>query len=244
MALGGFTYGFGFSVFVTCEGQPGFYSDFSLDPSSTHTAHVLDAVNALFTAGAAFGSVAQSFIADKYGRRIGLGVAAVCALVGAALTAGSVNVPMMIVVRLLMGFGLGMVICLVPLYLSVSPKLDEPCRERFVISVPYNSWRSPQPSPIQVLTKCKFRSSSTTSTRSARWHDCAELRYWLPCVSISTLSSEITANIPADARGSRSEHTMQAVRLLRGVYPSHWLVCHPWPCCALCPRFPVSSLLL
>ncbi|EON63147.1 hypothetical protein W97_02374 [Coniosporium apollinis CBS 100218] len=118
VALGGFTYGFGFSAFVTCQGQPGFYSDFNLDPASTHTAHVLDAVNALFTAGAAIGSIAQSFIADKYGRRIGLGIAAICALVGAALTAGSVTIPMMIVVRLLMGFGLGMVICLVPLYLS------------------------------------------------------------------------------------------------------------------------------
>ena len=118
VALGGFTYGFGFSVFVTNEGQPGFYSHFNLDPSSTHTANILDAVNALFTAGAAFGSIAQSFVADKYGRRVGLGTAAVCALVGAALTAGSVNIPMLIVVRLLMGFGLGMVICLVPLYLS------------------------------------------------------------------------------------------------------------------------------
>ena len=118
VALGGFTYGFGFSSFVTSEGQPGFYSDFNLDPTSTYTANILDAVNALFTAGAAFGSIAQSFVADRYGRKIGFAVAGFCALIGGALVAGSVNVPMLIVVRLLQGFGLGMVICLVPLYLS------------------------------------------------------------------------------------------------------------------------------
>ena len=44
VALGGFTYGFGFAVFVTSIGQPGFYKFFNLDrefilllnPSSVH----------------------------------------------------------------------------------------------------------------------------------------------------------------------------------------------------------------
>lgn len=35
LGLGGFTYGFGFSVFVTAVGQPGFYTYFKLDPTST-----------------------------------------------------------------------------------------------------------------------------------------------------------------------------------------------------------------
>ncbi len=118
ISLAGYTYGFGFSVLVTAEGQPGFYLYFDLDPTSTHAAHILDAVNALFTAGAAFGSLAQSFIADKYGRKIALAVAAVTALIGTALAAGSVNVAMLIVVRLFQGFGLGMIIALVPLYLN------------------------------------------------------------------------------------------------------------------------------
>lgn len=45
LGLGGFTYGFGFSVFVTAVGQPGFYSYFKLDPTST--VDVLPAQNLL-----------------------------------------------------------------------------------------------------------------------------------------------------------------------------------------------------
>lgn len=118
ISLAGYSYGFGFSVFVTAQGQPGFYQYFGLDPTSTHTAHILDAINALFTAGAAFGSLAQSPIADKYGRRIALAVAGMTSLIGTALAAGSVRVAMLIVVRLFQGFGLGMILALVPLYLS------------------------------------------------------------------------------------------------------------------------------
>ncbi|EXJ55058.1 uncharacterized protein A1O5_12797 [Cladophialophora psammophila CBS 110553] len=118
LGFGGFTYGFGFSVFVAAEGQPGFYSYFNLDPTSKHTASIIDTVNALFTVGAAFGSVAQSFVADKWGRKIGLAVSAMYALIGGALAAGAISIPMLVVVRLLQGFGLGMVLPLVPLYLS------------------------------------------------------------------------------------------------------------------------------
>jgi hypothetical protein len=35
IAIGGFTYGFGFAVFVTSIGQPGFYEYFDLDPKSS-----------------------------------------------------------------------------------------------------------------------------------------------------------------------------------------------------------------
>lgn len=118
VGLGGFTYGFGFSVFVTAEGQPGFYSSNNLDPTSISTARKLDAINALFTVGAAFGALAQSVVGDRWGRKWGLGIASVFSIVGAALAAGSVNVVMLIVVRLLHGFGLGMLLPLVPLYLS------------------------------------------------------------------------------------------------------------------------------
>lgn len=45
-------------------------------------------------------------------------LAAVCALAGAALVTGSVATSMLIVVRLLHGFGLGMLVGLVPLYLA------------------------------------------------------------------------------------------------------------------------------
>jgi len=52
------------------------------------------------------------------GRKKTFALAAVCALVGGALVAGSVKVAMLIVVRLLQGFGLGMLLSVVPLYLT------------------------------------------------------------------------------------------------------------------------------
>ncbi|PMD47956.1 general substrate transporter [Hyaloscypha variabilis F] len=116
--LGGFTYGFGFAVFVSSIGQPGFYAYFKLDPTSSYTASVLGAVNALFGFGAALGAIVQGWTADSLGRKKAFSVAAVCSIIGGALTAGAVQIAMLITVRLLQGFGLGMIICLVPLYIS------------------------------------------------------------------------------------------------------------------------------
>ncbi len=83
---------------------------------------ILGAVNALFAFGAALGSLAQAWLADWVGRKKALAVSALFSLVGAAWTAGSPFLAMLITTRILHGFGLGMQICLVPLYLTeVSP---------------------------------------------------------------------------------------------------------------------------
>ncbi|OQV04558.1 hypothetical protein CLAIMM_09418 [Cladophialophora immunda] len=122
VAIGTFGYGFGFGVFITSIGQPGFYKDFNLDPTSKYTANVLGAVNALFAAGAAFGSIFQGWLADWIGRKKALAASALFSLIGAGWTAGSPYLAMLVTIRILHGFGLGMLICLVPLYLTeVSP---------------------------------------------------------------------------------------------------------------------------
>ncbi|OAL29224.1 hypothetical protein AYO22_02118 [Fonsecaea multimorphosa] len=140
VATGTFGYGFGFGVFVTSIGQPGFYKDFNLDreyqranfevtmtltdtiATSKYTANVLGAVNALFAAGAAFGSLFQASLTDWIGRKKSLAASALFSLIGAAWTAGSPYLAMLITTRILHGFGLGMLICLVPLYLTeISP---------------------------------------------------------------------------------------------------------------------------
>jgi MFS family permease len=83
---------------------------------------ILGAVNALFAAGAAFGAIAQAWLADWVGRRKALAISALFSLIGAGWTAGSPYLAMLITIRILHGFGLGMLICLVPLYLTeVSP---------------------------------------------------------------------------------------------------------------------------
>jgi MFS family permease len=70
----------------------------------------------LFALGAGLGAIAQGWLTDWVGRKNTFAIAGVTSLVGAALVAGSVNVPMIVVVRILHGFGLGMLICLVPIY--------------------------------------------------------------------------------------------------------------------------------
>lgn len=91
---------------------------------------ILGAVNALFAAGAAFGALAQGWLADWVGRKRAMAIAATCAAIGGSLTAGSVHIVMLIVVRILQGFGLGLIICLVSLYLTEVA----PARQRGLLS--------------------------------------------------------------------------------------------------------------
>ncbi len=79
---------------------------------------ILGAVNALFAFGAACGAILQGWTADWLGRKGALAIAASCALIGGALTAGSTAIAMLITVRIIQGCGLGMLICLVPLYIT------------------------------------------------------------------------------------------------------------------------------
>ncbi|KAF2502955.1 general substrate transporter [Lophium mytilinum] len=120
--LGSWTYGFSFAVFVTSIGQPGFYVYFDLDPTSSYTASILGAVNSLFAFGAAVGAISQGWTSNWLGRKWSLFLASLLCVIGGALTAGSINIPMIICCRFIQGLGLGQVICLTPLYVSeVSP---------------------------------------------------------------------------------------------------------------------------
>lgn len=82
------------------------------------TAQILSAINALFFFGCAIGAILQCFVSDWIGRKGALAVSAVLAAVGSALVAGSVVIPMLIPMRIIQGVGLGMLLALVPLYLT------------------------------------------------------------------------------------------------------------------------------
>ncbi|KAF2016671.1 general substrate transporter [Aaosphaeria arxii CBS 175.79] len=121
VAVGSFTYGFGFASFATSIGQPGFFAYFGLSltgPNAAYTNHIIGAVNALFFFGACVGAIGGGPTADKIGRKQSLFTASLIAIIGGALTAGSVHVAMLIVVRILQGIGLGALATLVPIYLS------------------------------------------------------------------------------------------------------------------------------
>lgn len=101
---------------VTSIGEPGFYKDLKLDPTSAYTASIIGAVNALFAAGAAAGAITQGFVGDILGRKKAIAIASAIALLGCALCTGSVNVAMLIASRFIHGVGLGMSIVIVALY--------------------------------------------------------------------------------------------------------------------------------
>jgi MFS family permease len=121
VALSSLTYGYAFSVFSTSIGLPGFYADLKLATTgegSDYTAAVLGAINALFSAGAAFGALSIAWLPDWLGRKRAIILAGAISLVGSALVAGSVNIPMLVVTRLIQGVGVGQCITITPIYLS------------------------------------------------------------------------------------------------------------------------------
>lgn len=79
---------------------------------------IIGAANSLLNAGAAFGAIGQGFVADWLGRKRAFALAGTLCIIAGALLAGSVNIAMLITVRFLHGFGLGMTLPLVSLYLT------------------------------------------------------------------------------------------------------------------------------
>lgn len=111
----------GFAAFATSIGQPGFYEYFNLSTTGSkaaNTNHILGAVNALFFFGAAIGAIGGGPIADHIGRKYSLILASLVSIVGGALSAGSVHIAMLIIVRTLQGAGLGALATLTPIYLA------------------------------------------------------------------------------------------------------------------------------
>lgn len=100
--------------------RPGFYEYFLLDPGSSYTNSILGAINALFFFGACVGALGAGPLSDNIGRRWTILGAALVALLGGALAAGSVHIAMLIVVRVLQGSGLGALATLTPVYLAES----------------------------------------------------------------------------------------------------------------------------
>lgn len=87
-------------------------------PNAAFTNDILGAVNALFFFGATVGALAGGPTADKIGRKYTMMAASLLAAIGGGLTAGSVHIAMLIVVRVLQGVGLGALATMTPIYLA------------------------------------------------------------------------------------------------------------------------------
>lgn len=75
-------------------------------------------VVATFVIGAMIGALSCSWSGDKFGRRNVIFFAAVCALIGIILEASSFGLPQFIVARIILGFGVGQLSSITPVWQS------------------------------------------------------------------------------------------------------------------------------
>ena len=93
-----------------------------LEEGTSHTNAILGAINGVYAAGGAFGCVFNMWSSEFFGRKRSIQIGCCISIVGAAIMTGSVDIPQFIVSRFIMGFGIGVLVTLVPLYQSeVSP---------------------------------------------------------------------------------------------------------------------------
>lgn len=120
VALGSTACSYGMAVISSTIGQPSFYYDFNLaqagEPGYNRTSQLIGAMNGLNSAGSAVGCAFVSWSADKYGRKRSLQLGSLILILGAALCAGAVNMAMFLVGRFIAGFGIGVLITVIPMY--------------------------------------------------------------------------------------------------------------------------------
>lgn len=113
-ALGSTCCSYGMAVISSTIGQPSFYSNLGLapqgEPGYDRTAELIGAFNGVNSAGSALAAVFTAWSSDKWGRLRTMQMGCIFSIVGAALCAGSVNVAMFMVARIVAGWGVGMLI--------------------------------------------------------------------------------------------------------------------------------------
>ncbi|CAK7216912.1 hypothetical protein SEUCBS140593_003026 [Sporothrix eucalyptigena] len=136
-AIASIIIGYSLSAVATTLGQPAFYksmdlqTDASVDKAAYNYMVVVQGLStSLSQVGGFFGSFFVSWTADKYGRLRSFMIACVFVIVGGALTAGSVNIPMFLIFRFIGGFGVGMLLVLFPMYAA---ELSPPHSRGFLV---------------------------------------------------------------------------------------------------------------
>lgn len=122
VACGSLCYGYASSISAALIGQPSWYDYMGLVSGTAQSNRILGAINGVYAAGGAFGCIVNMYIAERFGRPRSIQIGCVVSIVGASIMTASVNIPMFIVSRFIMGAGIGILVTLVPLYQSeVSP---------------------------------------------------------------------------------------------------------------------------
>lgn len=132
VAFGSLSYGYASSIsaafigtFVTehqtlpnlhLAGIPEWYTYMGLVQGSSYSNSIIGVINCIYSIGGVFGCIFNMWAAEYFGRKRSIQLGCVVAIFAAALMTGSVNIPMFVVSRLIMGFAIGQLVTLVPLY--------------------------------------------------------------------------------------------------------------------------------
>ena len=117
--IGSFTYGYVIASLATTLTKPDFYIYMDLDttgPGKGYAVAIISTWNLVLYVGAVFGGILYSFLSDRWGRKNPIGVGSFLVVLGSTLQAGSVNVAMLAVSRIIIGLGIGLLLPAIPLY--------------------------------------------------------------------------------------------------------------------------------
>lgn len=116
LTLGSLTFGYGYSVISNTLGQPGFIQKFGLGGSTSYANAISGSVNGIFAAGGSFGALLTGWMCEARGRKETMRLGALITVIGSAIQTGSVDIAMFLVARFIGGFGIGMLVVLIPIY--------------------------------------------------------------------------------------------------------------------------------
>ncbi|KAL2842007.1 general substrate transporter [Aspergillus pseudoustus] len=136
VALGSTACSYGMAVIGGTIGQPSFFKSMGLamegEEGYGRTASYIGAFNGVNCAGSAIGALGSAWFADKYSRKSTIQGAALVLSIGAAVCAGSVNLAMFLVGRLINGLGIGALVTVIPMYQA---EVSTPESRGFMVSM-------------------------------------------------------------------------------------------------------------
>ena len=150
LTLGSLTFGYAYSVISNTLGQPGFITYFGLDgPNQSYANAITGAINGMFSAGGVFGALLAGWMCEARGRKETMNLAALITIIGAAIQTGSINIAMFLAARFITGWGIGMMVVLIPLYQA------EICKSATIIILilcRINTTQQRRPMPVGFLS--------------------------------------------------------------------------------------------
>ncbi len=117
MGFGSMAMGYSGSIIGTTLAQPTFNSYFELETRENATS-LISAMNGLFQAGAFFGALCISWVADRFGRKMNITIPAVLVVLSGALLAGSVHIAMFLTFRFFAGMGSWWLLGAIPVWMT------------------------------------------------------------------------------------------------------------------------------